>query len=279
MGKTMTIARAIGIQTVAPAAVFAALYVPLLAFFVFQAIRRPTYVYTVLSVFCTIRITAFIIRAILAGNVTDADNLGLVIADQILFGVGFFGLLYSAYTLVLDRELLTNVSPRKGPLSQIIYNRRIFRMIMMVGVVLGIVASTEMSSGDASTTSGTAHSLRIASTVIFLVLTILVAYQTLILASAELQDYSPLETGLGASKPQPIGKRHGAYILLVIALLLIVREAFNTATLNSPERAYQEKLWYPLYALPELIAVAFYTTPGLVPARSELQARGEVPGF
>jgi len=43
-----------------------------------------------------------VIRAILAGSESAGENLSLLIADEILFGVGFFGLLYSAYTLVLD---------------------------------------------------------------------------------------------------------------------------------------------------------------------------------
>lgn len=53
--------------------------------------------------FLLVRVTAFIMRAILAGSNTAGQNLGLLIGDQILFSVGLFGLLYSAYSLVLDR--------------------------------------------------------------------------------------------------------------------------------------------------------------------------------
>ena len=42
-------------------------------------------------------------RSLLASLETAADNLGLVIAAKILFDVGYFSLLYSSYTLVLDR--------------------------------------------------------------------------------------------------------------------------------------------------------------------------------
>ena len=49
-----------------------------------------------------VRIVAFVLRAFLAGSETAGENLSLLITDQILFGVGFFALLYSAYTLVLD---------------------------------------------------------------------------------------------------------------------------------------------------------------------------------
>jgi hypothetical protein len=50
-----------------------------------------------------VRVTAFIIRSVLASSSSAGENLGLLIGDEVLFGVGFFGLLYSAYTLVLDR--------------------------------------------------------------------------------------------------------------------------------------------------------------------------------
>jgi hypothetical protein len=39
----------------------------------------------------------------MANSTSAGSNLNLFIADQVLFGVVFFALLYSAYTLVLDR--------------------------------------------------------------------------------------------------------------------------------------------------------------------------------
>jgi hypothetical protein len=39
----------------------------------------------------------------------------------------------------------------------------------------------------------------------------------------------------------------------------------NTAQLDN------EHLWYPLIALPEILVVILYVTPGLVPRRDELQ--------
>lgn len=53
--------------------------------------------------FYTVRIAAFVIRAVMAGESSAGQNLRLMIAEQVLFSVGYFGLLYSAYTLVLDR--------------------------------------------------------------------------------------------------------------------------------------------------------------------------------
>ena len=42
-------------------------------------------------------------RAVLAGSDSAGTNIELLIAESIVYSVGFFGLLYSAYTLVLDR--------------------------------------------------------------------------------------------------------------------------------------------------------------------------------
>jgi hypothetical protein len=50
-----------------------------------------------------VRVTAFVMRATLAGSDGAGERLGLCIGEQVVYSVGFFGLLYSAYTLVLDR--------------------------------------------------------------------------------------------------------------------------------------------------------------------------------
>ncbi|KAH9483428.1 hypothetical protein JR316_0002895 [Psilocybe cubensis] len=76
-------AEVLGFHSVAAAVVFAALYIPLLGWFIRQSYFRPTYVHFVLVFFCT---TGFAIRAVLAGSSTAGGNLGLVIADEVLFG-------------------------------------------------------------------------------------------------------------------------------------------------------------------------------------------------
>ena len=50
-----------------------------------------------------VRIAAFVIRAVLAGVTSVGENLSVLIADEVLISIGFFGLLYSAYTLVIER--------------------------------------------------------------------------------------------------------------------------------------------------------------------------------
>ena len=113
-------ATAIGIQSLPGAIVFTILYGLLLAIFFVKCFTHPTYVHYVLTFFClskicffhflelkidlfSVRVAAFAIRAALAGSESAGETLGLVVADQILSSVGYFSLLYSSYTLVLDR--------------------------------------------------------------------------------------------------------------------------------------------------------------------------------
>lgn len=149
---------------------------------------------------------------------------------------------------------------------------------MVVAVILGIVGASKASSSNPQEGEG----YRTASTVIFLVLTVILAVQTVRLTFVEGMQSSIMRTvsenqwlilfkgrlGFRSPKIKTLGCDHGAYILCIIAILLLVRELFTTATVgNSKEN---ERLWYPLFALPELLAVAFYAIPGLVPPRSEL---------
>ncbi|KAF8162620.1 hypothetical protein B0H34DRAFT_692095 [Crassisporium funariophilum] len=256
-------AKAIGYSSVPAAVIFTILYVPLFGWFTLKSFSHPNYVHFVLTFFCAMRVAAFAIRAVLAGMESAGESLSLLIADEVLLGVGYFGLLYSAYTLVLDRELL-NDSPRpRSPILQVTQNRRIFRLVLLVALVLGIVAaSTTDNSGSSSSTSRTLH---IASTVIFLALTVLQAFQTLLLARMEISAQRLYKQGNDS-----FGIKHGIHILVLISLLLLIREAFSTATMTNTRKQNNEHLWYPLIAVPEILAVILYSTPDLVPRRDEL---------
>lgn len=52
---------------------------------------------------CPVRVVSFAMRAVLARSESAGQNFDLVLAQQIVYGVGFFGILYSAYIMVLDR--------------------------------------------------------------------------------------------------------------------------------------------------------------------------------
>jgi hypothetical protein len=251
-----------GFDSPAAAIVFAVLYVPLFGWFARMSFLRPTYVFFVLTLFCAIRITAFSIRAALAGLDSAGENLRLFIADEILSAVGYFGLLYSAYTLVLDIELLSDRPQSTNPILVITRNRRLFRLAMSIAVALGISSAT-IDNGQSST----AKSLHKISVIIFLVLTILQAFRTAILATIDRTDGNQYKPG-----NQTFGSKHGIIVLVFIALLLLIREVFSAATLGNPKKFNNEHLWYPLVAVPELLAVILYTIPDLVPRRDEIPA-------
>lgn len=67
-----------------------------------------------------------------------------------------------------------------------------------------------------------------------------------------------------------LGARYGTYILLMISLLLLVREAFATATVKNNAKQSNEHFWYPFLAVPEFLAIMLFTAPGLVPRQNEV---------
>ena len=57
----------------------------------------------------------------------------------------------------------------------------------------------------------------------------------------------------------------------MITLLLLIQETFAMVTVSNAAKQDNDRLWYPLVAVPEILTILFYTTPGLVPLRDELQ--------
>jgi len=181
-------------------------------------------------------------------------------------------------------ELLNDSGPRpQHPIISLTRNRRIFRLFLTTAVALGS-AGTSMSQSSNSNTAHTGKTLHVVSTVIFLVLTILQALQTLAFARSELSGgfsrflnsclrsraFTTSETSQYKKDNESFGMKNGVYILLAVSMLLLVREAFSMATVNDLLKQTNEHFWYPLLAVPEIIAVTLYATPGLVPPRSEL---------
>ncbi|KAJ7118402.1 hypothetical protein C8R43DRAFT_934149, partial [Mycena crocata] len=251
-----------GFDSIPVAVVFAVVYLPLFLWFIRQSIKNTTYVYISLTVFCLMRVVAFGLRAVLIGSNSLHDNLNIFIADQIMFGVGFFALLYSAYTLVLDREIASGNPPADYLPLKILRQRHLFRLVLMGGVVLGIMGISDAASSDKDKAAKGAN-LHRASTILFLVLTGIQALQT-VLVVKESNMYMRC-TRL------PFGDRHGNYILCLISAFLLVREVFLVATIGDTSRSNEETLWYPFVALPEVFAVVCYSISGLVPSRSELK--------
>jgi len=264
MSSPINYAKAVGIESVAGAVIFTILYIPVLLWFVGRSFVHPTPVHFTLTLFCTIRVVAFAIRAGLAASVSAAENLKLVIADEALFAIGYFSLIYSAYSLVLDRILLADPTVPNNPILRITQNRRLFRVAILVALILGISASTTTNSNG--TISTTTTSLHVASTVIFLLVTVLQAVQTIFLARKTISGQNKyFEQGKNS-----LGVRYGNYILLMISLLLIVREIFATATVKNSAKENDEHFWYPFLVIPEYIVVVLFTAPGLVPRQDEV---------
>jgi hypothetical protein len=267
MSTGINYAKAFGIESVAAARVFAVIYVPFFGWFARQSFRRPTYVYFVLTFFCTLRIIAFSMRAALADSESAGENLNLLIAEQIISGVGYFGLLYSAYTLVLDLELISGRPQPTNPILVLTRNRHLFRSALSIGVAVGIASAT-IDNG----LSPTARTLHKASLIIFLVLTVLQAFQTLLLAKMDMSGGHQYKEG-----NETFGRKHGIIILVFISLLLLIREGFSASTLPDPARLNNEHFWYPFIAVPEVLAVLLYATPDLVPGRGEIPTPNSYP--
>ncbi|KAF8136516.1 hypothetical protein EV363DRAFT_1544125 [Boletus edulis] len=248
-----------GIKSLAAPIVFAILYFPFFVYYFSKAIARPIYIYIIITLFCAIRIAAFVIRALLASVKSDQDNLHVLIAYEILYNTGFFGLLYSAYSLVTARVAVAK-NPPNGPISRLLRHHFLFRIALSAAVAIGITGAIQSGLGTTTSTINTGNTLRKVAIYIFLVCTILVFLQTLFLARVELSD-----GGYRGSAGQ-IGSKYDIFFLLVISLLLLVREAFFTATANKLDKQYNEAFWYPLSVVTEFIAVILFATPGLVPA-------------
>ncbi|KAJ7766351.1 hypothetical protein DFH07DRAFT_737316 [Mycena maculata] len=250
-----------GYHSVLAAVVFALVYLPIFLWFVFQSVKNTTYVYISLSVFCLMRVAAFGLRAVLIKSTSLGENLNVFIADEVMFGVGFFALLYSAFTLVLDREIMSGAGPTNNLPLKIMRDRRMFRVVLIIGIALGVMGISDSTSSNPSKASS-GVTLHRASTIIFLVLTGIQALQTaLMFQTTRRTSYAHLS----------FGDRHGNFILVLISIFLLVREVFMTATINNAGRQDEELLWYPFIAVPEVLAVICYAVPGLVPARSELK--------
>ncbi|KIP08657.1 hypothetical protein PHLGIDRAFT_103999 [Phlebiopsis gigantea 11061_1 CR5-6] len=248
------------------AVVMAIAFAVLFVFNVVRSIRHTTYVLVVLSIFCLIRVTAFTMRAVLSGNEKAGENLNVVIAEGIIYSVGFFGLVYSAYTLVLDRLRMMRDRHSSNGLANmilgIICNRRLVRIGLLVAVSLGVAAGS-LTGSDSQSTLNIATALHRASIYIFLAIV-----ASLVIVTANLA-YDEHKEGMMKHEAS-IGRQYRVLVLLAIAFLCLTRESFYAATAKDSVKQNNAHLWYPLSALPELLAVMLFAAPGLVPSRREL---------
>lgn len=259
-------AHAYGIHSLGAAIFFAVIYAPFVPFYLFRSIRNPTFVYFMLTFFCAIRVAAFTLRSVLAGSESAAEKLDVLITNQVIYNVGFFGVLYSVYTLVLDRQLLAGIELH-NPLTYITGNRHIIRMALTAAVAVGIVGAIDVSSTDLSSQK-TGKTLRTVGIVIYLVVVVLLLAHTLLYINARKNANNYEEKG-------SFGRENGTPILFTVIILLLIREIFYVSTVDNLSQQTNEKLFYSLSALPEFLAVILLAAPGLVPSKAELPPSNE----
>ncbi|KAF9463460.1 hypothetical protein BDZ94DRAFT_1236127 [Collybia nuda] len=237
-----------------------------------ETFQRPSLVVVMSTLFCAIRLPSFVMRALISEALSRGEipNFNFFIAHQVLFGVGIVVLLYALYILVLTRELeetsneslrelFTGTGPSTHPFNRFTGNQMVFWAIAMPAVVLGIVGPclgeiTNPNKGSA---------LYQASTVMFLVLTILVVYRTFLTARAEITSgYQYSGESRGA----------GAYTICIISVLVLLRGCYGVATMGDLVEQNDEHLWYPLFVVPEILSVMTIVARRLTPPRYELPA-------
>jgi len=258
-------AKAIGIESFPLALIFCAIYIPLFIIFTTRWCKNATYVLGAAALFSIIRVTAFGMRAALTKSESLSEHKNFVIAQSIIYSVGYFGVLSSAVNLVIDREEAAGINNR-DPLRIITANRHLTRMALIGAVVVGIIGTVDaQDSSNSADKIKTGHLLRKVSVIIFLVIACLLVVHTLFAIGAEKRD-GPYEKSYG----NPIGQTHGMKILLLTGMFLALRETFYAVTLNNLPRQQEEKLFYPFAACTELVAVLTFLIPGLVPPKQEL---------
>ncbi|KAJ4475507.1 hypothetical protein J3R30DRAFT_3499954 [Lentinula aciculospora] len=260
MSDSVNYAKLFGFKSIPAAVIFAVCYIPLCVWFISQAIKRRTYVVFTVTLFCVMRVSAFVLRIVLIASENVGENESVFITDEVLFSIGFFGLLFGAYGLVLDRlSLLTVPKAYDNPLTFLMHNRKLFHLALIAGMIMGIIGISDSTS---STPSSSGSTLRKASVVVFVVLTILQAYQTIILVMSERSENPEVIAHYFGNS---IGARHDAQIFVGISALLLIREIYMLATIGSSTTQNRESTWYPFVALPELMCVMLYALPGIIP--------------
>ncbi|KAJ4470232.1 hypothetical protein J3R30DRAFT_3673363 [Lentinula aciculospora] len=261
--STINYARTFGFNSVPAASIFAALYTLLFCFFLFKVIWERRGILITLLVFCLCRIIGFVIRAIATSKANIGENGGYVVATETFFSIGFFGLLFCAFLLVVARLELCAAEPSSNPfvmtLLRLTRSPAVFRVCLMAPMALGIAGLDESIEHPEESLG---LDLRKASAALFLVLTIFQVVQTWALIKSEFEDKNSLKY-----TSRSFGGRHASWIFGCISILLLIREIFTTATINSFSKANNEHFWYPLVAVPELLCVILYMIPGVVPPK------------
>ncbi|KAJ7139132.1 hypothetical protein C8R44DRAFT_301478 [Mycena epipterygia] len=265
--------------------VFAVLYFLLLLWYLAQTVRRHAWVYGGLAFFSALRVVSFSLRAAIANNHhNSAFNRQMATAYEVIYNVGFFSILLSAYRLLNDRRRLAKIDKGRSFLHRSLggfHRGRFVELLLLLSIILGAVGvSYTLGTNTGRTALG--NKLNDAATYIFLAVTFIVAIVTLLTIHIERSF-----RGTGTTPPAPIGTGHHLLILAVVTILLLLRMLFIATTIHQRATGQStptsqasstikktaqgnEHLWYPLAALAELLVVLLFLAPGLVPLRSML---------
>lgn len=242
----------VGIKSTIAAAVGAAIYAPLLLYFIWRATKNAVASILFLVLFCLIRVTAFGLRAYIAAKTSAQQDRTLVMIESIVYGVGFLGVLQSAYNLQIARSHKygkgdTNI------FSRITGNPALVHLSLTGAVILSIVGIIDVNSTNVNDHSR-GKTFRIISAIAFAAINGILILRCL---------FSLKDQAHGST----LGARHGGTILLLASCVFIVREVFLVATVNNATASRNETLFYILEAVPELIGVLLLATPGLIPSK------------
>ncbi|KAJ7667461.1 hypothetical protein DFH06DRAFT_983298 [Mycena polygramma] len=263
-------AQIIGIKSKWAPIVFAVIYGVVMFWYIAQAFRRRASVFLWLALFSALRVVSFSLRATMASNHHNAAfNRKMAIAYEILYNMGFFSLLISAHRLLNDRRKMSKAQ-RGGGLHRRVgrfHKGRIIELLLLLCVILGAVGIA-YSFGTDSGRVRLGNELNDAATYIFLAVTVIILLLTFF--GIHLERSSATRQAV----PSSIGNTKELLILFLITILLFLRILFTASTIgNSVKQTAQgnERLWYPLIALAELLVVLLFLAPGLVPLRALLK--------
>lgn len=120
-----------------------------------------------------------------------------------MIGTSLLHFLSSALRSLPNSDLLTDAPTPTGIISRITRNRTLFRMALSAAVALSITGSIEQLTGTKSSTITLGQNLRKIAVIIFLVLTILLAFQTVLLMRSELTCKSLCRSRAADADPAP----------------------------------------------------------------------------
>lgn len=250
----------VGIDSLPLAIVFAAIYVPLAAFFIFRAIRNPILALIMMVLFCFLRVTAFAMRAYIAASTSAAQNKTLVMVESIIYGVGFLGVLNSVYNLQIDRQEASGRNQHYNPFNRITGNGHVVHLVLFGAVVLSIIGTTDVYSAKSVSLGKTFREI---AAIMFAGVTGILVLR----CALHLREHASFN---GQYKRQEsIGEKYGNHILLLISLVFLLREVYLVITVNNASTQKNETLFYLLEAVPELIGVCLVATPGLIPQNNQ----------